>query len=240
MNVKTNGTSAYALYIEDGSQSFTITDSMLNASKSGVQELYIENNVTGGVWNFTNVTDLSRNLITINWSAGGNGTLNMHWYLDVYVRNSTNGLVGANVTSYNNQSLFAFSENTGSNGRITKKTLLEYSKENNTLTIMYSPYNMSIKLDGYPSYYNSSINLSNNVFMEINLPCVCPSDSDWIVRDRCSLSNSTCNMPTYKVICLGTGSLMMANYTIIADKAITPVNHGCIFIDDTSKLAVTS
>jgi parallel beta-helix repeat protein len=241
INIKTNGTTAYAVSLEGGSHSFSISDSILNSSKSGVQELYIKSNVTGGIWNFTNVTDAARNPITLNWTAGANGTLNMHWYLDAYAHAGANNITGANVTSYDNKSAFEFSELTGSNGRIARKTLLEYTRnETSGVSYMwYSPYNLSVVLIGYSSYYNSSISLSNNVFMDLDLGCGCPVGSDWIVSLNCTLIDSVCSMPSYKVICTS-GSLTMSNYTIIADKVITPIGHGCLILDNRSRVVIGS
>ena len=240
MSVKTDGTSVYAFYITNGNHNFTISDSMLNASNAW--EYSTSALVTGGIWNFTNVTRASGSPITINWGTNINGTLNMHWYLDVNVSSGITSLENANVTSYNNKSALAFSNLTASNGRITKKTLLEYTR-NETGGTNYtwnSPYNLSVTLSGYSSYYNSSINLSNNVFMNIDLGCGCPASGDWIVNDNCTLANFTCNMPNYRVSCTGTGSLTMSNYTIIADKVITPINHGCLFMDNRSRVFVGS
>jgi parallel beta-helix repeat protein len=243
MNVRTNGTGAYAIYLssvfqQTPSYSFVVRDSILNASRA--QEFWIVSSIGGGEWNFTNVTRANGRPINITWQTGGNGTLNMHWYMDAYVHSGANNLSGANVTSYDNQSALAFSNLTGSSGRI-RKTLLEYTRNETSGTnyTRYSPYNLTVVLIGYSSYYNSSINLSNNVFMDIELGCGCPVGSDWIVSLNCTMIDSICNMPSYKVVCTS-GSLTMSNYTIIADKVITPIGHGCLFLDNRSRVMIGS
>jgi len=241
MYIRAKGSNAVAIGLDVSSNSFTISDSILNASNSGVFELNIASGATGGVWNFTNVTRPNKNPIRVNWASGSNGRLNMHWYLDVSVKNSTGLLKNANVTSYSNQHLPAFSELTSAQGKINRKTLLQYStvgpKANNYTR--YSPYNLTISLPGYPIYYNNSINLSNNKYIDLNLACFCPIGQDWPVRDICSFSGLKCNMPNNRVTCSNYGKISLkSNSRIVADKFITPIGHSCISTDGTSKFAI--
>jgi parallel beta-helix repeat protein len=243
MNVYTSGTNSYAFHLGPQNYTFSISDSILNASNPETREFYIDEEVTSpyrnkGIWNFTNVTRADENPITINWSEGINGTLNMHWYLDVNVRAGTTSLQNVNVTYYNKFSNITSSKLTGSNGK-SRTALLEYKRNETSGTnyTYYSLYNMTVIKSGYSSYYNSSINMSGNLFMDIDLGCACPVGGNWIASVNCTLIDSMCNMPSYKVICTS-GSLTMSNYTIIADKIITPIGHGCLILDNRSRVVI--
>ena len=166
MNVKTAG---YSICLEDAVNSFTIYDSILNSSS--LPDFHANYTVTGGTWNFTNVTRADRTPITISWDENVNGTLLMNWYLDVRVKMDGFGVPDANVTLNDNHSNTAFSENTTSNGRISRKTLPEYVRNDTSGTdyTWYSPYNLTIILEGYPTYNNRGVILSNNLFMDVEM-----------------------------------------------------------------------
>ncbi|MDP3027172.1 MAG: LamG-like jellyroll fold domain-containing protein, partial [Nanoarchaeota archaeon] len=169
MNIKTNNAAGYGIYIADTNHNFTISDSVLNSSYAGVQELYVRSIVTGGEWNFTNVTRANGSPITINWEAGGNGTLNMKWYLDVNVTNSTGALQDANVTAWNKNNISQFSANTTATGFIPRQTLLEYTNINNTLKTYFSNYTINVTKAGYQTYSNKSVNMSANRRLDVVL-----------------------------------------------------------------------
>ena len=169
MNIKTNNTNGYAIYIYDKNPNFTITDSLLNSSL--VPEVYVRNAVTDGEWNFTNVTKADGGTpITINWTAGGNGTLNMYWYLDVNVSDSgTNALLeNANVTTWDAAETYKFSELTNSSGNIARKTLLEYRNENNTLKTYYTQHIINTSLVDYTTN-STTVNFSSTLNKWLNI-----------------------------------------------------------------------
>jgi DNA-binding NarL/FixJ family response regulator len=168
MNIKTNGTTSYAFYIYDSNHNFTIQDSILNSSYAGVREVYVRSAVTGGEWNFTNVTRANGNPITINWTIGGNGTLNMGWYLDVNVTNSSGAVENVNVSVWNKNNDFQFSVNTTTSGFIPKQTLLEYTNVNNTLITYYSNYTVNTIKTGYATNLKS-VNMSGNKRLDVIL-----------------------------------------------------------------------
>ena len=170
MNIKTSSTNAYAIYIY-GNNSFTINDSILNSSL--VQEIYVESAVAGGVWNFTNVTRANGNSVNISWTSGSVGTMNVHWYVSVNVTELflRNVLPDANVTLRDRNNLSVFNILTDSNGSITPRAVLEYSR-NSTLTNYFTPHNLNVTLANYTGYYNSTINLSILLNHQINVQII--------------------------------------------------------------------
>ena len=171
MSIKTNNTNGYSFYIYDTNHNFTISDSILNSSLA--PEIYIGNAVTGGEWNFTNVTRADGSRINISWIAGANGTLNMHWYLDVNVSNNyTKALLeNANVTGWNKDGTYLFSESTNSSGNIARKTILEYTNENNTAITYYTPHTVNTSLSGYATN-SSTVNFSSTLNKWLNVQLV--------------------------------------------------------------------
>ncbi|MEK6906467.1 MAG: right-handed parallel beta-helix repeat-containing protein, partial [Nanoarchaeota archaeon] len=170
MNIKTSSTNAYAIYIY-GNNSFTINDSILNSSL--VQEIYVESAVAGGVWNFTNLTRANGNYVNISWTSGSVGTMNVHWYVTVNVTElfMRTVLPDANVTLRDRNNLSVFNLLTDSNGSITPRAVLEYSR-NSTLTNYFTPHNLNVTLANYTGYYNSTINLSILLNHQINVQII--------------------------------------------------------------------
>jgi parallel beta-helix repeat protein len=156
-----------AFYIYDSSNNFSVIDSLINSTRAGTSDLFINNLVTGSqLWNFTNVS-----FSDMTWSAGANGTLHRNWYFETYVNDSVGSASDANVTAYNSFGRVVFSLLTNSSGRIPKQVLLEYARNatSGTNFTYYRPYQLSITKAGYSSYTNSTINITTNMFMSINL-----------------------------------------------------------------------
>lgn len=170
----TPASSSYPFYIRDTLQNVTIIDSVLNNSKNGA-DFYVNTGVVNGTWNMTNVTREDRGFINVTWSKGSNGTLNVHWYLDVNVTDANNVfLPNANVTVYDNvSSTIRFSVNTSSDGFIPKQTLLEYAQFNQSNRILYSNYTINVSAEGYNSQL-LNFNLSGNTILNFSLN---PSDN---------------------------------------------------------------
>jgi parallel beta-helix repeat protein len=172
MNIKTENTEGYAFYLEQNNHNFGIKDSILNSSYLGVSEVYIYNAVTGGTWDFINVTKSDGSPITINWQTGANGTLNMMWYLDVNVTDGVSPLENANVTGFQNitVSIFGhsytyiiqlFSELTDGTGFIPTQILPEYTQSNATEFYYYKPLIINTTLNGYDDD-SQIVNMSGN------------------------------------------------------------------------------
>ncbi len=137
-SVIVGGTSGYGIFL-DSSQgsplhSFSFYDSIINTSSSSGFDLFISNNVSGGEWNFTNVTRANGTIFTRMRSPGANGTLNVHWHADAFV-NYTNGSIASNVAlrAYNRSGTLAFTAVTDATGRILQQTVLEFRETNTTL-----------------------------------------------------------------------------------------------------------
>ncbi|MBI2449275.1 hypothetical protein HYV49_03175, partial [Candidatus Pacearchaeota archaeon] len=138
--ILTNGSGSNATSLSNTikeAHNFTIVDSYLNSTNAF--DFSVGRLIDGGEWNLTNVTGKS-SVLNVSWNTGGNGTLNLHWYLDAFA-NYTNGSVAsnANISSWNVNNLYQFSQLTGANGRITRQTLLEY-KRNETSGTNYTYY----------------------------------------------------------------------------------------------------
>lgn len=168
MNVKTLS-SGYPFYLYSGNPNFTISDSILNSSTPGIAELYINNAVTGGTQNFTNVTKSDAGRINITWVSGAKGMLNVMWYLNVNVSDiNGNPLQNANVTVWDVNNTLKFSFLTGADGKIAKQTLIEYNRSNGANITYYTNHTINISLAGYTSNL-TSINLSTNVWLNVIL-----------------------------------------------------------------------
>ncbi len=99
-------------------------------------------------------TTFNKNSITI-----GNGNLTIKWYVDVIVKNASNGIMqNANVTIKNVSSIIVSSNLTDTAGRIPTQTLEEYWR--NSSTIIYStPYAITATLSNFLAN-GTSINLT--------------------------------------------------------------------------------
>lgn len=171
ITTRTSSSGSYALLISqtDDGTNFAFFDSILNASSAS--DVFISGDANGGMWNFTNVTGSAEG-IDKTWTEGANGTLNIHWYLDVEVKNATSGnpINQANVTTWNRFNNFQFSQLTDINGRIQKQGLIEY-KQNNTsgsTSTYYSNYTINVSKAGYTTQ-SKSVNMSINRNETFNL-----------------------------------------------------------------------
>jgi len=171
MVVNTNRSNAYAIYIYNTAQNFTLIDSILNASDGQSAELYIESSVVGGEINFTNVSREDGNWnLNITRFPSTNGTLNVHWYLDVNVTDSANGnaISGANITTWDNAQIWQFENITDATGIMTTQTLLEYS-QNESGTLYFTPYNMSVIATNYNDFLNETVNFTTNSWNDVEM-----------------------------------------------------------------------
>jgi len=165
INIRSTGA---GIYIYGTNHNFTIQDSIINSSSYN-QEVYISNDVRGGIWNFINVTLPNGSNIRTSWTTGGNGTLNNFWYVNVNVTNSSNNAVqNANVSSSDKNNNYRFSQLTGANGLIPTQALQEYSNQNNTLVTYYSNYTFTMGMAGYITK-TQSLNMSANRLLEFTL-----------------------------------------------------------------------
>lgn len=156
--IKSN--SSNAIFLFSGDHNFTLKDSSLNSSQFA--DFLVNQSARNGEWNFTNVTR-DNSALNITWVTGANGTLNIHWYLDAFA-NYTNGSVAsnANISAWNVNNIFQFSQLTGANGRITRQELLEYKRNETSGTnfTYYSNYTINATL---PSQnLTQSWNISTN------------------------------------------------------------------------------
>ncbi len=151
-NITTN---SYCIFINSQGNNITIEDSSLNAKVSN-SDLLVNNGVSYGVWNFTNVSFDDK-----NWSITANGTLNVMWYFDI-LTNYSNGTTASNVniTVFDNTGVFRFSELTNSSGRISRKSLTEYIQTNSSSITYYSNYTVNASISSQA--LNQSVNITEN------------------------------------------------------------------------------
>ena len=168
ISIDTNSSGAYPFNIYIGNHNFTVRDSILNASYNGVPELYIRSEVTGGSWNFTNVTKTDGSSLNISWGTGANGTLNVFWYLDINVSTSAGAPIqNANVTVRDVNNTELFSVLTAADGTITTQTIQEYWR-NGTTAVYYTNLTINTTIPGYNSD-ETEVNLSSNKQTDITL-----------------------------------------------------------------------
>jgi len=138
-NVSTSGTNSYGLYIKRSSYN-SITSSRINASYSGVADIYLITLSTDNIFLDTIYTDES---------VDSGSKLKKLWYLDVYV-NDTHGnpISGVNVSAWNTNNDLTFSELTASNGYITRKELIRYTQSGSSKTY-YTNYTVNATKTGY-------------------------------------------------------------------------------------------
>lgn len=135
-----NSNNSYAFYLQNNNNNFTMFNSILNSSNASSFGFFIENAVTGGFWNLTNVTNGNGQPVNISWQAGANGTLNVHWWLDSLSNHSNSTLLSnVNISGYDNLNRLIFNQKTDSNGRTLTASLLE-STRNNTSGLNYTYY----------------------------------------------------------------------------------------------------
>ena len=155
------------IYISLNYHNFSMIDTSIITLDNNFSTIRAVNVVKGTRWNITNLT-INDN-VPFNISRGfSNGTLYTYWYLESYVNDTSgNPIEGANVTVTDNINTLQFSELTGADGRIARKTLLEYYR-NYTGTYFSTNYSINVSKEGYYSE-NSSINLTMNTFKQFLL-----------------------------------------------------------------------
>ncbi|MBT7281884.1 hypothetical protein HN832_00555, partial [archaeon] len=168
-NITTQAAGTYALIANVDVITATVTNTVLDAT--GAIDFYTSTDTDAGSWiNFVNVT-FNQSETSINDVLD----LNVSYYLDVYVNDTLdNSKSGVNVTSWNNNSEKVFSVLTGTDGNIERQTLLSYT-ENSSGKTYYTPHSLNASKLGLNSYYNSSINLTSSIQMNLELVDPAPS-----------------------------------------------------------------
>ncbi|MFC1769237.1 DUF2341 domain-containing protein [Nanoarchaeota archaeon] len=166
--VLTSSSESYAFEIFNGVNSFQMFNCTLNASESTTEELYILTSSAGGEYNFTNVTRSDGSDFSINWSGAAVGTLNLHWYLDLYIKDKRGAVIAsADVDVTDNVSKNVISSSTNSNGFVGGG-LQEYQRSGSggSSYTYYSNYTANASKTGYFES-EEEFNLTGNE--EVNL-----------------------------------------------------------------------
>ncbi|MCX6742498.1 MAG: right-handed parallel beta-helix repeat-containing protein [Candidatus Pacearchaeota archaeon] len=164
VNVQTNNSGANAVYLYDSSPDLIISNSVLNASYSGVADFYAKNSVLGGTWNLTNV---SFNKADTYIDPSASGKLSVFWYADAYVNDTAgNSVSDVNVSAYNVTGILLNWSLTDSSGYTPRLILKEYMQN---ATAKY--YQTNYTFNGSKTDYNISsqlVNLTTNRLLGIN------------------------------------------------------------------------
>jgi len=158
MNINTNNTNSDAIFVYLGNHNFSIENSILVASSSGEDEVYIDSGITGGIFNFTNVS-----FTNVGWHSSANGELIVNWHLDVLIKYSNDSNIGGvNVSVSNMDGMEFLNLLTSAGGRISQQTLLSYIQNGTGDFTYYSNYTINATISG--ESLNREINLSENKF----------------------------------------------------------------------------
>ena len=164
IDIKTSGSSAFGIDLYGLSDNNLFYDSIINASHALSNNTYFESNAIG-ILNFTNVTSAYKKT---DFGANSDARLNVHWYFEAEVKNSTGYQVAnANVSAWDKNNLLRFSALTNADGNISKQTLIEYM-QNATKKTYYTNY--IINATKNDSTASQSINLTANMFKTFILP----------------------------------------------------------------------
>ncbi len=108
------------------------------------------------------INSTNSSLNTVDFAGDANNSyLNVHWYADVYVNDSSGTAIsGASVNITDKNSNNVFSGTTNSTGWITRQTIWEY-QENSTGATMYSNHTFNATASGYLTSSKSE-NISSN------------------------------------------------------------------------------
>jgi parallel beta-helix repeat protein len=231
LDIRTNNSGAYPIYLYDNVPKFTMTDGILNASYSGVQELYIRNAVTDGEWNFTNVTRADGTPITVDWSANANGILNMMWHLNAYA-NYSNGAdaQNVNVTSWDINNDLKFSELTGASGTIVQKILTEYIQNGTggATKTYYSNYTFNATKSGYTEQSQSwNMTTNRNLVFTLNFSDISPPEISVSYPASISPIESSVSVFSFNFTAADPSGINDSTATVGITKGISKTNSSC-------------
>jgi|GEM_PF-1149083 len=166
-----DGGTNYALQANKDVITATFINTVLNCTNH--LDIYTGTDTDAGSWlNFINVT-FDETETSINDVLD----LNVSWYLDVYVNDTLgNNKQGVNVSVDDVNNNEKFSVLTDVTGNIVRQTVKEYT-QNKTGTYNYTPHSLNATLTGLSSYSNSSINISTNLQINIELSDYFPTIS---------------------------------------------------------------
>lgn len=155
VDIRTLNSSAYSVYLDGGYLNFTVSDSSFESSYSGTSEIFIGNGISGGFWNFTNVS-----FSNLTWPEGVNLELNVWNYLYLKTNYSNGTFVGeANVSLYDYFGEIKFNELSDENGDLPQHLLLSYIKTNSTGAIYYYDFVANASMSNWEQNISQSISL---------------------------------------------------------------------------------
>ena len=160
MNIQTTG-SKYGIYLKDTNLN-RFFNSTINASNQ--YDIYVE-----GTNQYVNyLINCSFNQSEVTFQGGATDKIQVRWYLDVYVNDtSRNPINQANVSAWDTYGIQVFSELTDSSGYITRKELIEYNQSATGKTY-YTNYTVNASKT---NYFNDSkqINLTQSMLTYLTI-----------------------------------------------------------------------
>jgi hypothetical protein len=211
------------IYISN-TMNLTVTDSKLNRT-TGTDEVYIDSDVNGATWNFTNVSRSDGSPINISWSAPANGTLNYGWWLDANVTSGGAALADATV---NATDIFGTNKTSTTNADgLARMALLEYTRNGTggSETTYYSNYTINAsKTDYLPN--STQVNMTANKVVYLTLSEACSVDFNMSInlqqgimfaeQDPGTINASAAGNGFYNITDLSTAGCGTVNVSIMA------------------------
>jgi hypothetical protein len=169
-----------------GTPTIYVIDSILVNRSSAGDSVYVRSEVTGGEWNFTNVTREDGSPITVNWESGALGTLNHHWWADSNVTAANVPIEGALISASDKDSSLRAQETTNASGR-SRMALLEYSMTGPSDITYYNNYSLETTKEGYlPDVQSFNLTETKNLQHEVEL-----DGGNFVMIDSCQDLNQT-------------------------------------------------
>ncbi|KYK26673.1 hypothetical protein AYK26_07240 [Euryarchaeota archaeon SM23-78] len=161
--INTTNSSAHGLLVSSGANDTIVKDSTITTALGDDVYIYDYFTYTGAV----NLTNVSFDKNNVTFDTSNTSTLNVFWYLDVYVNNSAgNDVPSANVSVWDNNSVYRFLTLTNSTGK-TRQEVLEYWQNTNT-RYTYGNYTVNASKGGY--FTNTTqVNMSTNRAITLTL-----------------------------------------------------------------------
>jgi ribosomal protein S11 len=153
----TNTSSAYGIYFYS-SNANNVSNTNITTPASGTsKDIYIY-----GANLYRNyIINSTFNQSDVGFDSGATDSIEVQWYLDVYVNNTLGSPINqANVTGWNVTGIQKFSELTASNGYIATKTLTEYT-QNRTNKYYQTNYTVNATKSGYATP-SKQVNLTSS------------------------------------------------------------------------------
>jgi len=151
-----------------------------------------------------------------NFVAANDASVYVQEYLDVYVNDSSSDLENANVTAWDKDGNFVFSELTAADGFITRQNMTVYNQTDDAVYSFYTNYTMNTSL---ASYLNDTRDLNITSYLKENVTLASAGNNVPEVTTPILNSTLLTNLTTENLDCYFTvtdadgGDTLYANFT---------------------------